>query len=129
MADPQIAFIVADLAKFTADRLVKLAIDIQANLVEACPVDIGWARAGFVPTFGRPYEGGSDLDPDPSKVSAARGVQAASIAAMSAYRLKDGPLFVANNVSYIIPLVNGHSLQAPRGWVPNAIERGIQQNL
>jgi len=29
---------------------------------------------------------------------------------------------VSNNVPHIIPLANGHSDQAPNGWIPNAVE-------
>lgn len=127
MADDQIAFIAADLAKFAEGELVGLAIAIQANLIEACPVDLGWARAGFVPSFGQPYGGGADLDPDPASVSKARAIQAASEAGMQSYRLGDGALFVTNNVTYIIPLANGHSDQAPAGWVPDAIESAVAE--
>ncbi len=127
MADPQIAFITADLAKFTESELVGLALAIQGNLIEACPVDLGWARAGFVPTFGQPYDGGADLNPDPAAVAGARAIQSSAEAGMFSYRLSDGALFVTNNVAYIIPLANGHSDQAPAGWVPDAIERAVAE--
>lgn len=125
MADPQIAFITADLRKFAEGELIGLTLEINANLQEACPVDLGWARAGFVPTFGQPYDGGADLNPDSSDLGGARAIQQGAEAGLLSYQLGDGPLFSTNNVSYIIPLANGHSLQAPAGWVPDAIEKAV----
>ncbi len=125
MADPQIAFITADLRKFAEGELIGLTLEINANLQEDCPVDLGWARAGFVSTFGQPYSGGADLNPDTGDIAGAKAIQSGAEGAMLSYRLEDGPLFSTNNVSYIIPLANGHSLQAPAGWVPDAIERAV----
>ena len=80
--------------------------EVKANLIEACPVDTGNARAHF-------YEGvdGQDLD---------------NPAAVAAWKLGDGPLSIVNNVPYIDRLIAGWSSQAPAGWDLDAIDRAVQ---
>jgi hypothetical protein len=36
-----------------------------------------------------------------------------------------GSIFIANNLPYIVPLNNGHSQQAPMGFIQTAILNGI----
>lgn len=127
MADSQIDLIIADLEKFTAEKVVRLALDLTHNLVPATPIDIGWARAGWVPSIGTPYLGGADLRPDRVLVSIALGKQAEASAAILSYSLDQGPVFVSNNVRYIQVLNNGHSRQAPVGYVEATIERTVRE--
>lgn len=128
MADTrdQIDFIVADLEGFTAKGMTALAINMVANLVEATPVDLGWARAGWVPSFGKPYSGGAQRKIEPSMVGPAQARQSLGQSEVLGYRLSDGPIFITNNVIYILPLADGSSPQASAGWVPDAIERALR---
>ncbi len=127
MASDQVTFVIGELDKFTESGLVALALDITGNLIEGTPIDIAWARSGWVPSISVPYTGGADLDPTPAKVASAQSIQKSGENELLTYRLSDGPLFVTNNVTYIEPLANGHSDQAPAGWVPDAIEKAVRQ--
>lgn len=127
MADSQIDVIIADLEKFTAEKVVRLSLELTQNLVPATPIDIGWARAGWVPSIGSPYLGGADLRPDRVSVAIALGKQAEASGAILSYTLDRGPIFVSNNVRYIQVLNNGHSRQAPVGFVEATIERTVRE--
>jgi hypothetical protein len=126
VADDQIDFIVADLATFSEERLVGLMLDLNANLIINTPIDIGWARAGWVPSIGQPYEGGDQRNVEPGMVPGAQATQQAGNAALLGYKLADGPMYSTNNVVYIGRLNAGHSPQAPPGFVPRVIELTIQ---
>ncbi len=89
----------------------ELALEITANLVEACPVDTGNARAHFVPVIGSSDPGGTS--------------QAEGIAALATYRLGDGDVYIANNVPYIDYLIAGSSSQAAPGWDLDAVDRAV----
>lgn len=81
--------------------------ETKANLIAACPVDTGNARAHF-------YEG----------VDGA--VDADDPAAVVVWRLGEGALSIVNNVPYIDRLIAGSSSQAPAGWDLDAIDRAVQ---
>lgn len=89
-----------------------LTLEVTANLIEACPVDTGHARANFVPSVGAPATGEDD-----------GATQAAGTAAVLGYKLGDGPLHITNNVPYIDRLILGSSDQAPPGWDLDAVAR------
>lgn len=90
-----------------------LALETEAQLKMACPVDTGHARRSFVASVGQPYTGEDD------------GAAQAEVAAVLAYRVSDGPLFVANNVPYIDQLILGSSQQAPAGWDLVAVDTAV----
>lgn len=125
MAVDQISYIVADLERVTARGMVALILDVNANLVEATPVDLGWARAGWVPSIGQPYDGGDNPRPTDAMVGPARARQVMGQNEVLGYRMSDGPLFSTNNVTYILPLAEGWSPQAAAGWVETAIENAV----
>lgn len=122
----QIDVIMAGLDKFTEERMIALGLEVTANLQEETPVDIGWARAGWVPSVGKPYTGGADLDPDPGKVQIALARQAAGQSELLAFTIDAGDVFCTNNVPYIERLNEGHSTQAPAGFVQSAIVRAVR---
>lgn len=126
--DDQIFLIVADLDKFTAKEIVALALNMDANLREDTPVDTGWARANWIPSVGEPALLDSHLkDPNPGAVMAREQVHSAGLNAVLGWKVGDGPIFVTNNVPYIGALNNGHSAQAPAGFVQIALERAVRQ--
>lgn len=108
-----------------ASRVVKaIAINVTAELVERTPVDTGWASANWVPSVGAP----SDVvagSPDAVTTTARED----GLAAVARYRLEDGPAFVSNNVPYIGRLNEGHSAQAPAGFVQQAVEHAVQETV
>lgn len=113
-----------------ADQAVrKVALAVDQTVVMATPVDTGRARAnwqvraGIAPTeVIPPYvegKGGS---------TAGQNVQAAldqgKIAISSAAPGQE--IHITNNLPYIGALNNGHSAQAPAGFVEQAVNAGIE---
>lgn len=116
-------FVITSLKAFSAEQMRRLALDIQAGLVEDTPVDTGWARANWVPSIGDPFTG---LAGERGAVSEAE--QSAGTAEVVGYdTLDSGPIFLTNNVPYILPLNEGHSQQAPLGFVQARIARSLQE--
>jgi hypothetical protein len=132
VAEDQVSFIIADLDLYTRGEIVALALNIDANLREnppgGTPVDIGWARANWIPSVGD----AKILDSDKKDVTAADVSARATIAAAGtnevlAWTIKDGPIFITNSVPYIEALNAGHSPQSPPGFVGFAIEKAIKE--
>lgn len=130
MAD-QVTIIVNEVRGHIAREKARLAVEITANLIEATPVDTGWARANWIPSVGKPVDMAAGERPKgtwPQGLqSVDTGPQELGIAAVlaSASGPPDVPLHVVNNVSYIGPLDRGHSAQQGAGWVLRCIEQGI----
>lgn len=90
------------LVQGTERLLQKLALDINANLIERSRVDTGFFRANWIASVGQEppailVEGSS---PSPTEVGAAAGFQAAGQAELLSYRLTRGPIFIVNNARY-----------------------------
>jgi hypothetical protein len=116
--------VVDALEAFTEKAVRKLTLDATANLIEDTPVDTGWARANWVPSIGRAIAVRKTEEADPAIVPGQRAQQQASIARVSTtYRLKQGSVFISNNVPYIVRLNEGSSDQAPSAFVQSAITR------
>lgn len=109
--------------------IASLGVNITAELIERTPVDLGWARANWVPSVGQPFLGNAD-DIDEAARRAAVPAQSArqqtATAALFAYQVERGPLFISNNVPYIVALNEGSSDQAPSGFVQESILAGIR---
>lgn len=135
MAD-QIDFIVADLAEYTRGEIVALALNVNANLREdpsrgGTPIDTGWASANWVPSIGEPAilngRPAAKEGPTPAEVTARAQIADKGTNEVLSWRNEDGPIFSTNNVPYILPLNEGHSPQAIRGFVQIAMEKAITQ--
>lgn len=119
-----------------------VALEVTANLIEDTPVDTGHARANWLPSIGAPMTeivGSSD--------SVDSGTQATAIAEIAAYGESlrgvrsffsfasallggtEAEIYISNNVPYINRLNQGHSPQAPPGFIESAIERGVASAL
>lgn len=107
-------FVIDDLRRFTADQVQALGLAIHANLTETTPVDTGWARSNWQMSAGSPIESTLGL-PGTSGVPPL----------VVGYQLRQGPIYITNNVPYIQRLNEGYSQQAPAGFVQAAIERGV----
>ena len=108
--------------------ITKITLDVAANLMEATPVDTGWARANWVPSIGAPFGGG--VGSILGDVAAAQGAQqAATIGVAATYKLPMGRVFVSNNVPYITRLNDGSSKKEPAGFVQRAIRKAVTQDL
>lgn len=125
----QIRIVEDALDKEVEGVVARLATNVQAELIERTPVDTGWARANWVPGIGQPFTGnGEPLDYEARRagVAAQEARQATATAALLAYQIERGPVFISNNVPYIGRLNEGSSTQAPEGFVQDAIAAAIR---
>lgn len=117
----QTDLILRELADFSADLMKRLTVETTANLIEATPVDTGWARANWVPQIGEPR---TEVVGSPESISA--GSQERGLAeVVTQYNINRGSIYISNNVPYIVNLNDGSSLQAPRAFVQSSISRAI----
>lgn len=100
------------------ERQIKaLELDIDAELRRQTPVDTGHARRNWIPSVAVPHAGEVTSDE----------AHAQGVAAVLAYTLAQGPLWVANSVAYINALNYGHSKQRPAGWIELAVDLALQK--
>ena len=123
----QVRVIAGQLGGLTERAVRAISLEVTANLIEATPVDTGWARANWVPAIGVSRDSPVNTRPDASLVSAQVAKQQAGMASLGGYRLASGPVFVSNNVPYIVFLNEGSSRQAPAAFVQAAIQAGVNQ--
>ena len=76
----QVKAVVRALEKVTEQVIVRLSLNVTANLVETTPVDTGWARANWLPAIGTPRLGSGSSRPDPSLIPGQAASQQAAIA-------------------------------------------------
>lgn len=129
MADErEVRFVVNQLEQFTERLMRSLTLEVTANLIEATPVDTGWARANWVPNIRVPIEVTSGTRQQAEEGVIDRGPQQQGIDTVATqYRLPNGAIFVSNNVDYILRLNEGSSTQAPSGFVQVEILRAIRR--
>lgn len=101
---------IADIVRVTAFK-------IERKCVERTPVDTGRARASW--NISEEYadlkvapEGNHGMPPPSSG-----GVKGGAVGGISGKK----PIFISNNLEYIVPLEFGHSKQAPNGMAALAI--------
>lgn len=124
MADPQVRTILAKLNLLAERSIRKITLDVTANLIESTPVDTGWARANYVPSVGKSFEG---VDGTRENISSAQQTQGKG--AVLGYKLPQGAVFVTNNVSYILKLNDGSSEKAPAGFIEAAVQKAVTQDI
>lgn len=104
-----------------ADQIVReVALAADRTVVLATPVDTGRARANWQASLGQPASGTVNVAPGKRASAGAATAQAEGVIA----GYKGGPssaIFLTNNLPYIVPLNNGHSKQAPAGFVERAV--------
>ncbi len=123
MADTEIInSIIAGIYAQPSRAVVVIALEVDAELVEATPVDTGFAESQWVMSKGSPING---VVGSPDVVS--RSAQEAGRAHVVGYKLQDGQVWNVNNAEYIEILDGGSSEQAPSGFVRIAINKGFQQ--
>lgn len=127
----QTRILVRDLNRFTEQVISRIGIETHANLVQApseggTPVDTGWARANWVPSLGKSFEGtaGTVEQAEQGRIDSGKA-QRGLVALATRYRLRQGPVFISNNVPYIGRLNDGSSTQAPKGFVQSGIQKTL----
>jgi hypothetical protein len=129
--EDQIRTIIKALDRVSERTIIKITLDIVANLIETTPVDTGWARANWVPALGAPYVASLDgIRPTTQMATSAAGEQSSKLAGVAGgYRLEQGKVFISNNVPYILDLNAGSSSKAPVAFVQRAIVKAITQDI
>lgn len=112
------AQIAIQLEQALAGEAKALVLDIARNLrvapPEGTPVQTGHARRNWIPSAGQPHSGEVDGDE-----------YAQGLAAVLAWKVGDGPLWVSNSAPYIQRLNDGHSKQSPAGFVERAVDMAL----
>jgi hypothetical protein len=131
MASPQITLVLGQLEGFTENIIKKIAFDVVANLRKAgseggTPVDTGWARANWIPKIG----GDPTTTPTGTReaVGSAENAVQSGLSSLLNYKMFAGPVYITNNVPYILNLNDGTSKQAPTGFVQAAITAAVAGN-
>lgn len=117
--------VMVELDQHVEKACVELAVNITAELIATTPVDIGWARANWVPNLGGPYMGNSEPPDKPSPADTL--TQESGLSQVLAFKLADGAIFVSNRVPYIQKLNDGWSDQAPAGFVEAAVDKVLAE--
>lgn len=101
----------------------RLALAVDQAVVMATPVKTGRARANwFVVLGGRSPP--AEIDPGSPQSAAQEAIQR-GILALGEEDDLDAPIHIVNNLPYIIPLNEGHSPQAPAGFIEQAIDYAV----
>lgn len=121
-------FVIQVLERFTEKHVKIITLDATANLIEDTPRDTGWARSNWVPSIGaESSQQGNLINPDAGDIAEARRASESGQALIAtSYTLNKGKVFLTNNVPYIGRLNDGHSQQAPAGFVQAAIARAVR---
>lgn len=128
-----------------AKRIDRIAVRVEGNVeravkdcagavlrsvVENTPVDTGYARSNWTPELDRAFEGLFPARVPGEKGSTAEENAAATIEAgkptIEAFEIAaNREIHITNNAPHIQPLNDGHSKQAPAGFVQMAVMEGL----
>ena len=128
-----------------AKRLDRIAVRVERNVeravkdcagavlrsvVENTPVDTGYARSNWTPELDRAFEGLFPARVPGEKGSTAEENAAATIEVgtptIEAFDIENNEsIHITNNAPHIQPLNDGHSKQAPAGFVQMAVLEGL----
>lgn len=101
----------------------KMAITVDGTVVLATPVKTGRARGNWQVEVGAEPPQGVLETTDPG---GARAIELAKTAIAQYKGGQGNAIHITNNLPYIGRLNNGHSAQAPAGFVEKAVMTGIQ---
>jgi len=126
-SEGDLQFVIGVLNKFVEKHVKIITLDATANLIEDTPVKTGWARSNWVPAIGSAAAPDVSVkEPVAADVAGRRAEQQAGLAeVVNGYQLP-APVFISNNVPYINRLNDGHSQQAPTGFVQSAVLRAVR---
>ena len=128
-----------------AKRIDRIAVRVEGNVekavkdcagavlhsvVENTPVDTGYARSNWTPELDRAFEGLFPARVPGERGSTAEENAAATIEAgtptIEAFDIAaNREIHITNNAPHIQPLNDGHSKQAPAGFVQMAVLEGL----
>lgn len=123
---------VLSLKKFGAEqpkvvsRLMRRgAFLVMGDLVRGSPVDTGRFRSSWFVGVGQPNR---SVAPERAKKGGSATESLARVRELTPENV-DGtkPIYLSNNLPYAAALADGHSQQAPSGWIDAAVERAAQE--
>ncbi|WP_199556401.1 HK97 gp10 family phage protein [Sandaracinobacteroides hominis] len=106
-----------DLADLINRETRAIALGILARLVDMSPVDTGRFRGNWQVDIGRAPE--DELDTTDKSGAATKAKGSATIAGAAPFE----PIYLVNNLPYAGALNDGHSRQAPAGFVEAAVDQ------
>lgn len=123
--------VLADRVDKNSARAVKRATRALAfALIEDTPADVGTAKSNWIVKSGG-YAGGTVAAFVPGKKGSTAGANESAAKAQAeadiAARARGEGLSVVNNLKYIGILNDGHSAQAPAGFVESAMMRAVHE--
>lgn len=103
-----------------SEQVGKMAFASFQAVVVGTPVDTGRARGNWIPAIGKP-----PTRPVPTLDKSGTAGLGNAKTLFARYDLGDGKIFIVNNLPYIQRLNEGHSQQAPAGFVQRAVLAGV----
>jgi hypothetical protein len=105
-----------------------ISFEVFKNVITGTPVDTGRARASWFINVASPNR---DVAPErPGGTGAAELAAAESLGRLAEIvpeRVTGvETIYITNNLPYIVPLAEGSSQQAPKGWVEQAVQAGAR---
>lgn len=112
----------SNIEKNADEAVRRCALAVDSAVVLATPVDTGRARGNWQVELNTPAQG----TPDNLSPSGREAIEAGK-AKIAAYKggTKQASVNITNNLPYIGKLNDGHSAQAPAGFVEKAIMVGV----
>lgn len=111
----------ADTPKLMSQLLRRAALMILRDLVKGSPVDTGRFRASWFVGIAVPNR---DTMPALDNYPNASALSNSRIAALTPTTVTGlHPIILSNNLPYGPALADGHSGQAPSGWIDTAVSR------
>jgi hypothetical protein len=106
------------------DKTIEVALTISTTVILATPVDTGRARGNWIANINEAYPAAVDRDDKTGGETIAANTQII-VSAENIIDLKE--IHITNNLPYIQRLNEGHSQQAPAGFIEKAVDvvRGL----
>jgi hypothetical protein len=122
MADKELDKVIKAMTAFTETQVINLSLDIHGELIEETPVDTGWAQNNWQLGVASSPQGtlGSPENVDTSGPNA-------GVPNILSWKISKGPIYITNNVPYILPLNAGHSKKAPKGFIEKTVKEEIKK--
>jgi len=108
----------AEIKKVVVETVKKTALRVNQTIILATPVDTGRARANWIATVGF----GNAIKVDDVDPTGGATISKNTQTIITAKEELEMEIHLTNNLDYIIPLNNGHSGQAPAGFIEKAVQ-------
>lgn len=100
----------------------RIALRVTQAIILATPVDTGRARGNWIVSVDKPN---TEQFPDKKDPTGMEAIAEATRTILLETKKVGVQIFLSNNLPYILPLNNGHSAQAPAGFVEKAIQAAV----